>query len=159
MAIDIDDVRSSLNGLIETCKESGEGFKLAAEKVTEPDIRMLFLKYSSQRAQFAGELQAEILALGGEPSTAGSVAGAIHRGWSGLKSAVTVEHDVTVLDEAERGEDSALRNYHEALSKDLPSNLRVIVERQYWEIRKTHDNVRALRNSHWKMEVPMAGLV
>ncbi|HTA45501.1 MAG TPA: PA2169 family four-helix-bundle protein [Bryobacteraceae bacterium] len=159
MAIEIHEVRSTLNDLIETCKDSEEGYKIAAEKVSDPDVRTLFLKSSRQRSQFAGELQAEIVTLGGEPATAGSVGGAIHRGWIGLKSAVTVEHDVTVLEEVERGEDSALKNYHEALEKDLPANLRVIVERQYWEIRKTHDNVRALRASHWKMEVPMAGLV
>src|SRR5690349_8477588 len=145
MAIGNHEVLSRLNDLIEICMDSEEGYKIGAEKVTEPNIRKLFLKYSRQRAQFASKLQAEMVTLGGDPSTLTSVTGTNHRGWSGLKSAVKVDHDLAVLEAAEGGEDSTLKNYHEVLEKDLPDNLRVIIERQYWEIREAHDNVRALR--------------
>ena len=159
MASDINEVRSILNDLVETCKDSEEGYRIAAEKVKEPELHTLFLKYSLQRAQFAGQLQAEVVALGGDPSTSGSVRGAIRRGWAGLKSALTVDNDLTVLEEVEHGEDGTVKNYHDALAKDLPSNLRTIVERHYWAIREAHDNVRSIRDGNWKKEVPMAGLV
>lgn len=159
MTSDIDHVRATLNDLIEACKDSEEGYRLAAEKAKDPDLRRLFLKSALQRAQYAGELQAEVVAGGGEPATSGSVIGAIHRGWSGLKSAITVDHDLTVLEEAERGEDATMKNYHEALTKKLPADSRAIVEKQYLEIRQAHDTVRSLRDGNWKKEVPMAGLV
>ena len=157
MAIANHEVRSALNDLIEICKDGEEGYKTGAEKLTEPDIRTLFLEYARQRVRFGGELQAEIVKLGGEQAAPRS--GALQSGWSGLNSARRVEHDLAVLEEAERGEDSTLKVYHEVLERDLPAELRLIIERQYWQIRKVHDNVRALRYSHWRIEVPMAGLV
>src|SRR6185312_1126187 len=104
-------------------------------------------KYSVQRAQFAGELQAEVARLGTEPAKSGSVAGAIHRGWVDLKAALTGGDNHAVLAEAERGEDAAVKNYREALSKDLPSDLHDIVRAQLREINQTHDIVRQLRDS------------
>ncbi len=158
MTSDMDDIRSTLNDLIETCKDSEEGYQIAAGKAQDADLRALFLNYSRQRAQFAAQLQSQVAAIGGEPARSGSVAGALHRGWVGLKSALSVEHDLAVLEEAERGEDATVKNYHHALAKDLPSDIRTVVESQYAEIRQAHDNIRSLRDSHWKLEVPMAGL-
>src|SRR4051794_34295120 len=75
-----DDVISTLNGLIETCKDGQNGFQQAAEGVERSDLKSLFYEFSQQRAQFAGELQSLVQGLGGDPENSGSVAGAIHRG-------------------------------------------------------------------------------
>ncbi len=158
MTSDMADIRSTLNDLIESCKDSEDGYREAAEKVKDPDVRALFMNYSRQRAQLAAQLQAEVIGIGGNPETSGTAAAAIHRGWLGLKSAVTTDNDVAILDEAERGEDAISKNYHHAMAKDLPKDIRAIVERQYRQIQETHDQVRSLRDSHWKMEVPMVGL-
>lgn len=140
-----------VNELIDACRESAEGYRLAADKATEPDIRELFLKIFRQRAQFADQLRAAIAGT----ETPGKMR---HDGWEGLKSAVPVEHDVAVLDEVEHGEDATLRVYQDALARDLPSGLRTIVDEQYWEVRKDHDRMRSLRDTHWNLEVPMTGL-
>ena len=66
----------------------------------------MFLKLYLQRSEFAGELQAEVTRIGGEPATSGSTAGAIHRGWIGLKTALAADTDHAILEEAERGEDA-----------------------------------------------------
>ena len=145
MAIDTSEIRSTLNDVIETCKDSEEGFRSAAEKVRS-EVRSLFQTYASQRAQFASELQSEVARLGGKPETSGSTAGALHRGWMGLKSALTGEDDHAILAEAERGEDSAVKAYRDALSKDLPTDLRSIIERQFREVQETHNRVRSLRD-------------
>lgn len=158
MTSDMSEIRSALNDLIESCKDSEEGYRVAAEKVKDADIRALFLNYSRQRAQLAAELQAQVLGIGGDPATSGTTAGAIHRGWLGLKSAVSVDNDLAVLDEAESGEDAIVKNYQHALAKDLPTDIRELVDRQYRKVRETHDQVRSLRDGHWKMEVPMSGL-
>jgi uncharacterized protein (TIGR02284 family) len=160
MANDMNDIRSTLNDLIETCKDSQEGFITSAEKMTSTDIRTLFFKISRQRAEFAGELQAEVTRIGGEPATSGTTAGKIHRGWIGLKSAITGDSDHAILEEAETGEDAAVKNYREALGKDLPSDLYSIVSQQYREIQQTHNLVRELRDNHRNTSTtPMAGLV
>jgi uncharacterized protein (TIGR02284 family) len=163
MANDMSDIRSTLNNLIETCKDSQEGFHSAAEKLKEPEIHSLFLKFYLQRAEFAGELQAEVTRIGGEPATSGSTPAAIHRGWIDLKTALASDTDHAILEEAERGEEAALRNYIEALRKDLPSDLQGIVSRQHREIQHTHHVIWELKNKHRstpdKTIAPMAGLV
>ncbi len=78
MANDMDEIRSTLNDLIETCKDSQQGFHAAAEKVKDPDIHTLFLGLYLQRAEFAGDLQAEVTRIGGDPATSGSTFAAIH---------------------------------------------------------------------------------
>src|SRR5687768_6697741 len=118
-----DDVISTLNGLIETCKDGQDGFKEAAEGVERSDLKSLFYEFSQQRAQFAGELQSLVQTLGGDPENSGSVAAAIHRGWINIKSAVTGKDDGAILNECERGEDSAKDTYKEALKQPLPANV------------------------------------
>ena len=51
-----------------------------------------------------------------------------------------------ILAEAERGEDAAVKNYREALSKDFPSDIRAVIESQYRDIVSTHNTVRAYRD-------------
>jgi uncharacterized protein (TIGR02284 family) len=146
MKIDASEVRSILNDLIETCKDGDEGFRSAAEKLKDPGIRSQFLQFALQRAQFAGELQAEVTRMGSEPAKSGSTTGALHRGWIGLKSALTGDNDHSILEEAERGEDTAVKNYRDALAKNLPGDIEAIVQRQFKQIQQTHNPVRPVRD-------------
>ena len=154
------EIRSTLNDLIETCKDSEEGFHSAAGKIKDPEVHTLFLKSYLQRSEFAGELQAEVTRIGGEPATSGSTAGAIHRGWVGLKTALAADTDYAILEEAERGEDAAVKNYIHVLRKDLPSDLESIVSRQFREIQESHHAIRELLERHRTKttDLPMAGL-
>ncbi|MGA9994078.1 MAG: PA2169 family four-helix-bundle protein [Pyrinomonadaceae bacterium] len=147
MAIDNDDVISTLNNLIETCKDGQNGFQTAAEGVKNSELKTLFASYSQQRAQFAGQLQNEVLRLGGDPEKTGSTAAALHRGWIDIKSAVTGEDEGAVISECERGEDSAVRNYKDALEADLPADIRSIVEQQYSQVQEAHDRIRTLEKA------------
>ena len=144
MATDNDKVISTLNNLIETCKDGEQGFRTAADGVKKSDLKTLFLTYSQQRAQFAGELQNEVLRIGGDPEKTGSVAATLHRGWLDIKSAVTGEDEGAIIRECERGEDSAVRNYEDALKEDLPANIRSIIEQQFTQIKEAHARLRAL---------------
>jgi uncharacterized protein (TIGR02284 family) len=145
---DNDKAISCLNNLIETCKDGQDGFKTAAEGVSRPDLKTLFNTFSQQRAQFAGELQNEVLRLGGDPEKTGSVAASLHRGWIDIKSAVTGKDDNAIIAECERGEDSAVKNYQEAArDANLPAHLREIVERQYTAVKEAHDRIRSLERA------------
>jgi uncharacterized protein (TIGR02284 family) len=135
-----------LNNLIETCRDSQSGFQSAAEGVKDPALKHLFEQYGLQRAKFVGELQNEVLHLGGDPENTGSVAGALHRGWINIKSAVTGKNEHSILEECERGEDAAVKNYTDALNRQLPLNLAQIIERQYQMILEAHNRVRGLRD-------------
>ena len=141
-----DDVISTLNGLIEICKDGQEGFKHAAEGSTDSQLKSAFYEYGQQRAQFAGELQSLVRQLGGDPETSSSILGTLHRGWIDIKSAVTGQDDAAILNEAERGEDVAKNAYQEALKQNLPLNVRTIVEEQFGAVKQAHDKVKAMRN-------------
>ena len=147
MAMDNDDAISTLNNLIETCKDGQDGFRSAAGGVRNGELKTLFNTYSQQRAQFAADLQGEVRRLGGDPEKAGSTAAALHRGWINIKSTVTGEDEGAIISECERGEDSAVRNYEDALRKDLPSALRSIVERQFGQVKDAHDRIRGLERA------------
>ncbi len=138
---------STLNNLIETCKDGQEGFKQAAEGVERSDLKSLFYDLGQQRAKFAGELQALVRELGGDPETTSSAAGALHRGWINIKSYVTGKDEAGVLNEAERGEDIAKKAYKDALAENLPANVMTVVQAQSNEVMTAHDRVRDLRDA------------
>lgn len=143
------EIISTINGLIETLKDGQEGFRQAAEAVKDSELKALFSEFSLQRSKFAGELQSEVIQLGdAEPEDSSSTAGAIHRTWINLKSAITSQDDHAILAECERGEDSAVNEYKKAMNDDdLPSNLREVINRHYSEVQAAHDRVRDLRDA------------
>ena len=148
MATDTDNIISTLNNLIETCKDGQNGFQTAADGVKNNDLKTLFHTYSQQRAAFAGELQNEVRRLGGDPEKTGSLAASLHRGWMDIKAAVTGEDEAAVISECERGEDSAVRNYKDALAEqNLPADIRSILERQFTQIKEAHDRIRSLEKA------------
>jgi uncharacterized protein (TIGR02284 family) len=145
--MDNDRVISTLNNLIETCKDGEQGFRTAADGVRSSDLKTLFHTYAQQRSRFAAELQSEVRRLGGDPERTGSTVGALHRGWIDIKSAVTGRDDNSIIAECERGEDSAVRNYEDALREHLPSDIQSIVGRQFNHIKEAHDRIRSLERS------------
>jgi uncharacterized protein (TIGR02284 family) len=143
------EIISTINGLIETLKDGQKGFREASEAVKDSQLKMLFSEYSLQRSKFAGELQNEAISLGEhDPENTSSTAGAMHRAWINLKSAITSQDDHAILAECERGEDSAVSEFKKAMEKEeLSSPIREIVSRQYTDVKSAHDRVRELRDA------------
>ncbi|MGE5469832.1 MAG: PA2169 family four-helix-bundle protein [Bacteroidota bacterium] len=145
--MDNDDVISTLNDLIETCKDGEYGFRSCAEHVDSRELATLFSQRADECRQAAVELQEHVLQLGGKPDTGGSLSGAVHRGWVAVRSALSVYDNLSVLKECERGEDIAVTSYRDALEQPLPEPVRSVVERQYLGAKRNHDQVRVLRDS------------
>jgi uncharacterized protein (TIGR02284 family) len=140
--------KTVLNNLIETLKDGQEGFKQAAESVSNPRLKSLFRDYSEQRSRFATALQSEARIHGEtEPETDSSASGALHRGWINLKSALTGGDEHAILAECERGEDSAVAEYKKALDDGLSPSAQELVSRQFAEIKAAHDRIRTLRDA------------
>jgi uncharacterized protein (TIGR02284 family) len=142
-----DEVITILNGLIETCKDGQEGYRTAAEHITNSEFRRLFNIFSQQRAQFVTELQAEVHRLGGEPKDSGSVSGSLHRGWIDLKAAIGAGDETSIIAECQRGEEATVNNYQEALKADLPLDVQYVVKRQYMDIKDAYDRIRILQRA------------
>ncbi|HSI10351.1 MAG: PA2169 family four-helix-bundle protein [Rariglobus sp.] len=149
MNSDITRTLKTLNDLIEVLKDGEQGFMTAATDVRFPDLSLVFSRYAMQRAEFAAELQARVLALGADVETSGSIAGSIHRGWINLKSALSTNEPHAVLAEAERGEDTAVAAYRKAIeSAHLDTATQDIISRQYADVKAAHDHVKMLRDSN-----------
>jgi len=147
-----DDVISTLNSLIEICKDGQDGFKDAAEGIERSDLKTVFYEFSQQRAEFTGVLQQLVRSLGGDPEQSGSFSGTIHRGWINIKSAVTGHDEAAILNECERGEDHAKEAYADALKKTLPANVADIVSQQSQAVLAAHNRIRSLRNTEGSSE-------
>lgn len=145
--MDSEKVVSTLNDLIETCRDGQNGFKEAADNVKSPDLKTFLNTLSTERAQFVNELQLETRRLGGDPQKSGSTAGALHRVWMDIKGTFTGKDDHSILSECERGEDSAVEVYKDALKLGLPPNILPTIERQFQSIKQVHDRVKQMRDS------------
>jgi uncharacterized protein (TIGR02284 family) len=142
------EIISVLDELIETLKDGQQGFRQAAESVRDPKLKSLFRDYSDQRSRFVTALQTEARKFGEDkPDDDSSAAGALHRGWINLKSAVTGGDEHAILTECERGEDSAVEEFQKAVEDDLPPTLQEIVSHQYAEIKAAHDRIKDLRDA------------
>jgi uncharacterized protein (TIGR02284 family) len=146
MATVNDNVASVLNGLIETARDGEEGFRQAAEKAKEPALQSLFTKYSNQRTVFVEELQKLVGSLGEKPATSGHATASLHRGWIGLKAALTKNEDKALIDECEAGEDAAIKAYGEAAAQTLPQGVQAVVQQQYAAVKQSHSVMRDLKH-------------
>ena len=150
MATTTKSISSVLNGLIETCKDGQHGFSTAAKDVKNPSLKALFDELSFERTRFISELEDLVRSVGEDVEQTGSVAGAMHRAWIDLKSALSSGSEHAVLADCERGEDSAVAEYRSALEQDLPVSIRNVVQQQYVTVQQAHDRVRELRDSFAK---------
>jgi uncharacterized protein (TIGR02284 family) len=139
---------STLNDLIETCRDGEKGFRTAAEGLKDPHVKSLFERFARQRAEMVRELQEQVTKLGGSPEQGGSASASLHRGWMNIKSLVTGNDVGAIIAEAERGEDVAKAAYAKALKEDLPAGARTLVQSQAVIVKLAHDEVRELEKSH-----------
>jgi uncharacterized protein (TIGR02284 family) len=142
-----DEVIATLNDLIATCKDGEEGFRTCAEAVKNPQLKSFFEQKAERCALGATQLQDKVRELGGEPGRSGSAAGALHRFWINLRSTLAGTDEHAILDEYARGEDAAKRAYEETLKKDLPADMRLLIEKQYREVEANRDSVHEMRNA------------
>ena len=138
---------SVLNTLIEANENGRLGYQQASENVREGSLRTTFGQLSQQHASFAEELRSEVRSLGGDPEgREGSVGGSLFRGWISIKDALSSRDAEAVLEECERGEERAVEQYEDALEKELPANVRSLVERQCNSLRETKSRISSLES-------------
>ncbi|MEO6276501.1 PA2169 family four-helix-bundle protein [Roseateles sp.] len=142
-----DDIIDTLNDLIETSKDGEYGFHTSAEYLKEAALKQSFITRAEECRLAAAELQQLVVSLGGDAEDGGTAGGALHRGWVAVKGTLAGYTDKAILEETERGEDSALAAYREALDKALPYDVRAVVERQYEGVKRNHLQVRTLRDA------------
>ena len=140
---------STLNDLIEVLKDGQEGFTSAAQDIDLPDLKSKLRQFAAQREQFATQLQVLARDFGdSNPTDSSSLSGTIHRGWINLKAALASRDAHAILAECERGEDYAVSAYEKATQiAGLPVSVTSVIHEQFADVKATHDQVKALRDS------------
>lgn len=145
--LDNDEVIDVLNDVLETAKDGEYGFRACAEHTKAQDIKTLFLRHADECRAAAAELASEVRRLGGTADAGGTAGGSMHRGWVAVRGTLTGYSDQAMLDECERGEDTAIGHYRKAIRQNLPSDIRSILEKQYQGAQRNHDQIKALRDA------------
>jgi len=145
---DQDEVIDRLNDLVSINIDSHRGWAEAAENTNDPALQQFFTQMAEVRERNADELRELVRELGSDPTDAGSVSATMHRWWIDAKQALTGDDAFSVLNEAERGEDAIKDEYEEALTGLEGSGAEPIVRKQYENVRRGHDEVKALRERY-----------
>jgi len=139
-----------LQKLIETCRNTQDSFRTAAEQVKDGSLKEFFNHESLERAHFAGELENIVQRLGKHDLVrAPATGGKLHSVWLDIKR-VLGGGDASILESVEAGEDVAKKDYEQAIRAELPHDIREIVALQAGSIIKAQDRVRALRDQFKK---------
>jgi len=117
METPLKNAEEGLNHLIIIANDGKEGYTQAADIVSQPMLKAIFAKYATERAGFAAELSALVVAAGAEPQTGTGPLGALHRVWVDIKSSLAANDDEAALKECIRGDETAVSAYETALKE------------------------------------------
>ncbi len=139
------EVSGKLNELLEKNYDAEKGYKLAAEKVKNQQLKNFFSKRAQERYDFGHELKSEIKNFGEEPEKGTSLASDAHRSWMNLKASLSNDKEETVLEEAVRGEKAAVEEYEDVLKDtDIPASTSNILMKQKNTIVASLNEVKTL---------------
>ena len=142
------ELASKLNELLEKNYDSEKGFEKAAEDVKNPRLKEFFKTKAKERYNFGHELKTEIKNLGESPDKGTSVAGKAHHAWMDLKSAFSSDNEEAILEEAVRGEKTAVEDYNKIISKDgFPPSTTNLLIKQRNAIERTFKQVKDLEEA------------
>ena len=126
-----DKAKTQLSDIINIARDGQLGYQRAADNMDNAEIKTIFNRLSQQRASFIEELKHDARDLGLDMDERSTVQGFFHRNWMDLKANFASKEDEVIIEEAQTGEQTALKTYNEAInSHDLPSYIEEKVEKQ-----------------------------
>jgi uncharacterized protein (TIGR02284 family) len=141
-------VIKELNTLLKRNYDAEKGFEEAASHVDNPLLKDFFVGSARQRYDFGHQIKDEIAKVGGKPDKGTSGSGDMHRMWMNLKNLFTTNDNKAMLEECERGEQSALADYSEILKDDnLPPSTKKVIGQQRETITQNIKHVENLINN------------
>lgn len=139
-----------LNDLIEINNDRVAGYQKALEELhpEDSDLKSLFVEMVRQSHRHKADLVREVQVLGGDPDSGTTASGKIYRAWMDVKAVFTGHDRETILNNCEFGEDAAQKAYKSALDTEgLSAHLRTLISNQQAELKISHDQIKALRDT------------
>ena len=126
-----EEVAKKLNNLLEKNYDAEKGYQDAAERIENPTMKDFLKEQARKRYDFGHEIKTEIKNYGEQPDKGGSAKGTVHRAWMDLKAAVASSSEEQVMEEVQRGEQSAINEYNEVISEtSLPPSVQQVLTKQ-----------------------------
>jgi uncharacterized protein (TIGR02284 family) len=135
----------TVNDLLQTLRDGVEGYESAAEGAKDPSLKATLAELASERKLMIAQMVT--LASADPDADKSSITSALHRGWIGLKAALTSGDDHAILAECERGEDHALKACKEASAQPLPGDVQSVVAGITVKVQAAHDRIKAMREA------------
>ncbi|RZK38382.1 MAG: PA2169 family four-helix-bundle protein [Pedobacter sp.] len=139
-----------LNDLVQINNDRIAGYERAIEELQseDADLKSLFVRMIGESHKLKMALATEVQALGEDIDQGTTNSGKIYRAWMDVKAVFTGHDRKTVLNNCEFGEDAAQKAYKMALDEeDLSADLRSLITEQKAQLRVSHDEIKALRDS------------
>ncbi|MEO6683332.1 MAG: PA2169 family four-helix-bundle protein [Ginsengibacter sp.] len=146
----IEQTTETLNDLILINNDRYEGYQKAMKEIKDADLKNLFSKFSKQSQTNNESLRSLVPASEDTPDEDEThLSGKIHRMWMDLKTALDSDDREKILSSCEYGEDVAKKAYEDALAdrKQLSPDAVTMIQEQYDEILKAHEEIRSLRDN------------
>ncbi|HVN56454.1 MAG TPA: PA2169 family four-helix-bundle protein [Anaerolineaceae bacterium] len=141
------ELKSELSRLYAIAEAGEKGYATAAVNIPDQGLKLLLKSFARQRSVFQEELLAEIHKIDANYQPTSSIPGMVHRGRVAIFAAMTIQieqRERIILKEAEVGERAAINAYRRALEKDLPLDVRELVEQQANQIARVAGQVKQL---------------
>lgn len=106
-----------LNTLLTRAYDAEQGYEVAAEAAENDALKDWLQTNSEQRRTFGKNIKRHLADLGAEPDKGASITGKFHQAFIKLRSAVSGETDIALIEECRRGELQALEDYADLEAK------------------------------------------
>lgn len=145
---DVKKIEKKLREVIDKNEDAVKGFKKAAENSEDASTKNYFLGRVQKRENFLMQLKnaAPELKIGND-KIEGTTAGAAHRTWMDVKAFFSSDNDESMLEEAVRGDKSAIEEYNEVLAEThVPARVKEILREQRDSIQNDLETSDILEN-------------
>jgi len=141
------EVGQKLNSLLEKTYDAEKGFKKAAENVENKALKSYFTLKAKERYDFGHELKSEIKSFNQDIDKGGSLTGDAHRAWMDIKAMFSLDDEESMLEEAIRGEKSAIEEYNDVIKDtSLPMSTKSVLTSQKSKIENGLSNIETLED-------------
>jgi uncharacterized protein (TIGR02284 family) len=137
-----------LNKLIQINNDRIKGYQAAWKKTKEDELKALFHDFISNSRKCKGELQWQVISMGGTPTQSTMISGRIFRVWMAMTTALIEDPRDAILKYCVYGEEQALNTYDKVLNQHanwLSRPGQNIVKEQYDQLRADHAIVKNMR--------------
>ncbi|MGC4033289.1 MAG: PA2169 family four-helix-bundle protein [Tepidisphaeraceae bacterium] len=138
--------RDVINKVIRYYFDAKEDYRLAAKRAPTGEIRQELERLVIDREKFHMQLQHEITRHGVEMSDNGTAAADLKRDWERLRGSIAGHGFDAALKLGDQSDAHALEQIGLLATRDLPAELRAILDRHADELRQTRSRVHEMKS-------------